>query len=424
MTTTHPGHLGTWHVTPSAPVVDLTRWPAMATPRNAPIRAAVARVLLRRVAAQTGVRVQLLDGTSYGPDNGPLMVVRRPVELFSRLGRDGKIGFGEAYMAGDWDAPDLVAVLEPMARNMRSLVPPRLQFLRHAYDARHPHEEDNNPAGSRRNIARHYDLSNELFAHFLDKTMTYSSALFDREGEALEDAQARKIDRLLDSVGVGEGTRLLEIGTGWGELALRAARRGAHVTTVTLSQEQAALAAARIRAEGLEEQVDVRVQDYREVDGRFDAIVSVEMIEAVGEKWWPTFFRQLDARLLPGGRVGLQAILMPHDRLLASKGSWTWIHKYIFPGGLIPSEQAIDDVLERNTSLRVRDRLRFGPSYAHTLRLWRESFVRHSREVDALGFDGIFRRMWTFYLAYCEAGFRADYLDVAQLVLDRPAVQC
>ena len=420
MSTTYPGHVGGWQVTSSAPDVDLSRWPALATSRNAPVRAAVARLLLHRVADQTGVRVQLPDGTSYGPDNGPLMLVRRPREMFSRLGRDGKIGFGEAYMAGDWDAPDLVAVLEPMARNMRSLVPPRLQFLRRAYDARHPREEDNDHHGSRRNIARHYDLSNELFALFLDETMTYSSALFDREDDALENAQARKIDRLLDAARVTAGTRLLEIGTGWGELALRAAHRGAHVTTVTLSQEQALLATSRIRAEGLGDRVDVRVQDYRDVDGSFDAIVSVEMIEAVGEKWWPTFFRQLDARLVPGGRVGLQAILMPHDRLLASKGSWTWIHKYIFPGGLLPSEQAIDDVLARDTSLRVRDRLRFGTSYAHTLRLWRENFVRHSREVDALGFDGIFRRMWTFYLAYCEAGFRAGYLDVAQLVLDRP----
>ena len=145
----------------------------------------------------------------------------------------------------------------------------------------------------------------------------------------------------------------------------------------------------------------------------------VEMIEAVGEKWWPTYFAQLDALLAAGGSVGLQSILMPHDRLLASKSSWTWIHKYIFPGGLIPSERAIDDVLHRHTTLRVADRLRFGTSYARTLHAWRENFTRRAREVDALGFDPTFRRMWTFYLAYCEAGFRAGYLDVAQLVLNR-----
>ncbi|HET7530975.1 MAG TPA: cyclopropane-fatty-acyl-phospholipid synthase family protein [Mycobacteriales bacterium] len=401
------------------PPADLQRWPAMAPPRQAPVRAAVAERLLRRVADRTGVHVELPDGTSYGPGDGPLMTVRRPAELFTRLGRAGKVGFGEAYMAGDWDAPDLVAVLEPMAREVRSLVPPRLQFLRRVFDARHPRGEDNDRRGARRNIARHYDLSNELFALFLDETMTYSSALFGSDDETLEQAQARKIDRLLDAVGVGARTRLLEIGTGWGELALRAARRGADVTTVTLSEEQASLARARVRAERLDPHVDVRVQDYRDVDGRYDAVVSVEMIEAVGERWWSTFFRRLDDRLLDGGRVGLQAILMPHDRLLASKSSWTWIHKYIFPGGLIPSEEAIDEVLARDTTLRVRDRLRFGSSYARTLRTWRENFTRNARQVDELGFDHVFRRMWTFYLGYCEAGFRAGYLDVGQLVLDR-----
>ena len=406
---------------PSIPpgYVDLDRWPAMAHPRPSPVRASVARLLLRRVADQTGIRVVLPDGVGYGPADGAVMQVRRPREMFTRLGRDGKIGFGEAYMAGDWDAPDLVAVLEPMARNLPSLVPPRLQFLRRVYDARHPREEDNDRRGSRRNIARHYDLSNDLFALFLDDTMTYSSALFSSAHDSLEQAQIRKIDRLLDAVNVGPQTRLLEIGTGWGELALRAARRGARVTTVTLSEEQAALARSRVSAEGLDGNVDVRVQDYRDVDGHYDAIVSVEMIEAVGERWWPTFFRQLDARLTPGGAIGLQTILMPHDRLLASKSSWTWIHKYVFPGGLIPSERAIDDVLSRHTTMRVRDRLRFGTDYAHTLRLWRENFTRHAHDVDTLGFDFTFRRMWTFYLAYCEAGFRAGYLDVAQLVLDR-----
>jgi cyclopropane-fatty-acyl-phospholipid synthase len=400
--------------------VDLDRWPAMAVPRRAPLRAGVARLLLRRVAERTGVRVVLPGVTSYGPIGGPVMTVHRPREFYTRLGRDGKIGFGEAYMAGDWDAPDLAAVLEPMARDIGTLVPPRLQFLRRIYDARHPRDEDNDRHGSQRNIARHYDLSNDLFALFLDDTMTYSSALFGSDDEQLEQAQIRKIDRLLDSVGVGPRTRLLEIGTGWGELALRAARRGADVTTVTLSAEQAALARTRVQAEGLDTHVDVRVQDYRDVDGHYDAIVSVEMIEAVGEKWWPTFFRQLDARLAEGGRIGLQAILMPHDRLLASKGSWTWIHKYIFPGGLLPSERAIDEVLSRDTTLRVRDRLRFGSSYARTLQLWRERFTCHAGDVDALGFDRTFRRMWTFYLSYCEAGFRSGYLDVAQLVIDRP----
>ena len=401
--------------------VDLHRWPAMRRPEPAPGRAAAARALLRRMARRARVRVQLPDGTGYGPSGAPALRVRDPERFFTRLGRDAKIGFGEAYMAGDWDAEDLVGVLEPIARNVSTLVPSRLQWLRRFVDARHPAREDNDRHGARDNIARHYDLSNDLFALFLDGSMTYSSAVFATPDEPLETAQARKIERLLDRTLVRPGSRVLEIGTGWGELAIRAARRGARVTTLTLSREQASLARRRISDAGVDAAVDVRVQDYRDIDGEYDAVVSVEMIEAVGERWWSTYFRAIDARLAPAGRAGIQAILLPHDRLMASKASWTWIHKYVFPGGLIPSERAIETTLERDTTLRVTERLHFGPSYAETLRRWRERFTAKRERVAELGFDETFRRMWTFYLAYCEAGFRARYLDVAQLVLQRPA---
>ncbi|MBV9099099.1 MAG: class I SAM-dependent methyltransferase, partial [Frankiaceae bacterium] len=237
--------------------------------------------------------------------------------------------------------------------------------------------------------------------------------------EPLAAAQRRKIDRLLDITSVGAGTRVLEIGTGWGELAIRAAQRGACVTTLTLSSEQATLAAKRAADAGVTGSIDIRLQDYRDVDGTYDAIVSVEMIEAVGEKWWPTYFRTLDERLAPGGAVGLQAILMPHDRMLASKSSWSWINKYIFPGGIIISEQAIEDLLAAHTSLRIDGRLHFGASYAETLRRWRETFVAAAGQVESLGFDRTFRRMWEMYLAYSEAGFRAGYLDVGQFLLRR-----
>jgi cyclopropane-fatty-acyl-phospholipid synthase len=403
----------------SAPVDD-ERWPAMRSPRPAPVRAAVAKTLLRKIARQTGIRVELPGGQWFGAADGPVLRVLDPDAFFTRLGRDGKIGFGESFMAGDWDSPDVVEVLVPMARNLGTLVPRRLQWLRRFYDARHPAAEDNDRHGASRNISRHYDLSNDLFALFLDETMTYSSALFAIDpAEPLCDAQASKIERLLDITRVRAGARLLEIGTGWGELALRAARRGAHVTTLTLSTEQARLARERIAAAGLGDRVDVRVQDYRDVDGRYDGVVSVEMIEAVGEKWWPTFFRTLDERLAPGGRIALQAILLPHDRLMASKSSWTWIHKYIFPGGLVPSVQSIENTLSAHTSLRTLDRLHFGMSYAETLRRWRERFDANAARIDALGFDRTFRRMWHFYLAYCEAGFRAGYLDVAQFAIAR-----
>ncbi|MBV9872271.1 MAG: class I SAM-dependent methyltransferase [Frankiaceae bacterium] len=405
---------------PSAPgSVDLTRWPAMADPLPSTFRAGIARILLKRVVTHTNIRVVFPDGTSWGDPRRPTMRVIHPDRFFARLGRDGLIGFGEAYMAGDWDSDEIVELLTPMARDMGSLVPAAFQLLRRWYNERQPLSEDNDRRGSKQNIARHYDLSNELFATFLDESMTYSSALFTTPRESLAVAQQRKIARILDIAEVQAGKSVLEIGTGWGELALRAADRGATVTTVTLSGEQADLARKRIKDEDRSDLIDVRIQDYRDVDGRYDAIVSVEMIEAVGERWWPTYFRTLDDRLAPGGRIGLQAIVMPHDRLMASKRSWTWIHKYIFPGGLLLSEQIIDEVCASHTSLKVVDRLHMGDSYADTLKAWRERFTADPAAIDALGFDATFRRMWTFYLAYCEAGFRSGYLNVVQLTLAR-----
>jgi cyclopropane-fatty-acyl-phospholipid synthase len=399
--------------------VDLDRWPALAPPTPAPLQAALALIVLRRVARRAGVQVRLADGRSFGPASGPLMEVGDPGALLARLGRDGKVGFGEAYMADEWDSPHLVEVLEAMARHIDTLVPPKLQWIRRIHDGRHPSHEDNDRVGARRNIARHYDLSNELFATFLDPSMTYSSALFGDGGESLAEAQAKKIERLLDATRVGRGSRLLEIGTGWGELALRAAIRGACVTSVTLSEEQATLARRRVEEAGLSELVDIRVEDYRDVTGQFDAVISVEMIEAVGERWWPDYFRILDERLAPSGRIGLQSILMAHRRLLATRSSWTWIHKYIFPGGLIPSEDVVRQMARDHTTLRVVDQFHFGDSYATTLRRWRDGFRERVDEVDRLGFDRTFRRMWDFYLAYSEAGFRTGYLDVAQFVLAR-----
>jgi len=398
---------------------DLVRWPAMAPPSPAPLRSALARLAFRRAARYSGICVRLADGGSFGSPSGPVLEVLNPDAFFARLGRDGKIGFGEAYMAGDWDAPCVVDVLEAMARHIDVLIPPAIQSVRRVFEDRHPPDEENSLEGSRRNIARHYDLSNELFASFLDESMTYSSALFDSENETLTRAQERKIDRMLDATRVGRGSRLLEIGTGWGGLALRAAQRGAQVTSVTLSEEQATLARRRVEAAGMTPRVDIRIEDYRDVTGQFDAVISVEMVEAVGERWWPQYFRTLDERLAPTGRVGLQSILMEHDRLRATKSSWTWMHKYIFPGGLIPSEEAIRQVLAAHTGLQVVDQLRFGHSYATTLRRWREQFDARADVVERLGFDRTFRRMWDFYLAYSEAGFLSGYIDVAQLVLAR-----
>jgi cyclopropane-fatty-acyl-phospholipid synthase len=405
---------------PERPVAsDLRRWVGLAPPKSAPIRRALARWFLRRAASQAGIRVEFPDGTRFGPPGGPAMKVLHPERFLARLGVDGKIGFGESYMAGEWDAVDLVALLEALARRVDSLVPGPVQRIRRWYEVRQPSIEENDRLGAARNIARHYDLSNDLFATFLDESMTYSAALFTDEHITLEQAQAHKIERLLNATRVHQGARVLEIGTGWGELALRAARRGARVTSVTLSQEQAHLARHRVAAEGLCDLVDIQVRDYRDSVGMYDAVVSVEMIEAVGERWWPTYFKTLDRCLAPGGRVGLQSITMAHERLLATRSSWTWIHKYIFPGGIVPSEEAMEDIMTRHTQLGVVDRLSFGSGYATTLASWRKRFSDRAEEVDRLGFDETFRRMWSFYLAYSEAGFRSGYLDVVQLVLMR-----
>jgi cyclopropane-fatty-acyl-phospholipid synthase len=345
------------------------------------------------------------------------MSVVDPLAFFARVGRSGKIGFGESYMACEWESAELVSVLEAFARQANSLIPLPLQRIRRWYEARPPRHEDNDLTGAKRNIARHYDLSNDLFSTFLDDSMSYSSALFADAGFSLEEAQAHKIERLLDVTDVRRGTRVLEIGTGWGELAMRAARRGARVTSVTLSQEQATWARRRIEEAGLGALVEIRVEDYREVVGTFDVIVSVEMIEAVGERWWPTYFSVLDRCLALDGRIGVQSILMAHERFEATKSSWTWIHKYIFPGGIIPSERAIRQTIDDYTDLEIVERLNFGESYALTLREWRERFLRAANDIARLGFDATFRRMWEFYLAYCEAGFRSGYLDVAQFVM-------
>jgi len=386
-------------------------WPDIERVPRSAVRAAVARRLFARAVSRMSLEVELPDGVR--PGTGPRIVLHRPEAFFHRVGADGLIGLGEAYMAGDWDAPDLVALLTELASRVSTLVPPRLQWARRWY-ARHS-PDGGSVTAARENIHRHYDLSNELFAAFLDETMTYSSALFEH-GDSLADAQRRKIDRLLDLAAVGPGSHLLEIGTGWGELAIRAAARGARVSSVTISEEQRKLAINRVADAGYADSVTVDLRDYREVEGSYDAIVSVEMVEAVGERYWPVFFESLDRALAPGGRVALQAITMPHDRMLATRDTYTWVQKYIFPGGLLPSAEAIESAAAP-TTLRVTDRFALGPDYARTLRLWRERF--EAADVDALGFDTVFRRMWRFYLAYSEAGFRSGYLNVRQLLLER-----
>lgn len=451
--TTGPGTTATPEVDKHA-APDPARWPDVSRVPRGPlgqIQSVIAAALVRRAARQLQLRVderssipvQHESAAKAGvaePDTfaaarvkEPTLRVHRPAAFHRRLGADGLIGFGEAYQAGDWDAgdedhDDLPRLLGVFAPHMDSLVPQWMQRLRRMHVARMPRSERNTVDGSRRNIHHHYDLSNELFALFLDETMTYSSAMFDTtadgnpiaSAETLAEAQRRKIDTLLDRVNVGQGTRLLEIGTGWGELAIRAAQRGATVHTLTISTEQANLALRRVAEAGLADRVTVELRDYRELQGEpFQAIVSVEMIEAVGEQYWPAYFSTLDRLLAPGGRIGIQAITMQHHRLLATHKTYTWIQKYIFPGGIIPSVRSIEDSCRSHTRLRIQELQAFGTHYAHTLRLWRERFHQRRADVAALGFDETFRRTWHLYLSYCEAGFAAGYLDVHQLVLGR-----
>ncbi|MGH3506131.1 MAG: class I SAM-dependent methyltransferase [Nocardioidaceae bacterium] len=414
-------------------MTSITQQPALRlVPSASPLRAGLARRISETVVRRVPVDVRLPDGSQFGtPASGqeegaPVLQLVRPHAFFSRLADHPKIGVGEGYVAGDWRAgvgTDLAELLLPFAERLADIVPPVLARARRVVDRRIPAAQRNSPEGSRRNVSAHYDLSNDMFAAFLDETMSYSSALFDDERpwahQDLAEAQVRKIDAILDLARVAAGSRVLEIGTGWGALAIRAAQRGARVTTLTLSEEQAALARTRVAEAEVDDLVDVRLQDYRQAEGLYDAVVSVEMIEAVGEEFWPTYFTTLDRLLAPGGIVAIQAILMSHERYLTTRASYGWIQKYIFPGGLIPSLRAIEGTTSRHTTLAVCEVNAFGRHYAETLRRWRWQFLANWSQIQGNGFGEEFRRTWEFYLAYCEAGFQSGYLEVAQIRLER-----
>jgi cyclopropane-fatty-acyl-phospholipid synthase len=419
--------------------LDNSRWVTVPEPPDrSPLRSVLARALVAR--ARNRLAMTVVSGNDAraasvapggGPGDKPTLHLRRPDSFYRRLGADGMIGFGEAFQAGDWDSDDLGSLLTVLVAGVDRIVPPPLQRLRgHRAAPRRPRSEQQTVDGALRNARHHYALPDGLFRAFMDETMCYSSAIFPTDGdghvvadwESLADAQRRKIDRLLDLVAAGEGTRLLEIGTGWGELAVRAAQRDAYVHTVTNMTEHAEMAGHRISAAGLSDLIRVQVGDYRDIDAEphsFDAIVSVEMVEAVGRQYWPVYFRQLESLLAPGGRIGLQMMSMPHDRMLRTSATYTWTDKYVFPGGLLPSMTAIEQVLAGHTQLRITGRFSFGAHYAATLGLWRQRFNQNWSLVAQLGFDDVFRRTWNFYLGMSEAGFAAGYLDVHQLLLER-----
>ena len=327
-----------------------------------------------------------------------------------RLALGGDVGFAEAYVDGDWTSPDLVALLRLAARNVEPLRAAMrgAAFFRWAGRLRH-FMRANTRRGSRRNIAAHYDLGNDFFALWLDATMQYSSALWTEDTPDLEAAQAFKLHRIVDLLDLNGAESVLEIGCGWGALATYLAQSGnARVTAITVSPAQLAFARARTPSIG---RFDFRLQDYRDVSGRFDRIVSVEMLEAVGEARWPQYFQTIAQSLKAGGRGVLQTITIDEAYYESYRRNPDFIQKHVFPGGFLPSKSALAAQIER-AGLRILDRSSFGPSYARTLAEWRKRFHSRWPEAAALGFDDRFRRLWDYYLAYCEAGFAEGTIDV------------
>jgi cyclopropane-fatty-acyl-phospholipid synthase len=333
---------------------------------------------------------------------------------------DGDIGFAEGYMAGEWDSPDLAGLLTFLSDNADRI----RRIFRGDMMRRFTHwlshlKRENTLKGSRENILAHYDLGNAFYAAWLDPTMTYSSARFDAPGQDLSEAQLAKYRAIAHMIDLKPGEHVLEIGCGWGGFAEVAAKEfGARVTGVTLSDEQLAFAQARIQREGLNERVDLRIQDYRVVDGAFDKIASIEMFEAVGEKYWPAYFSKVASVLKPGGRAGLQVITIRDDLFEDYNSRVDFIQRYIFPGGMLPSVGRFKQEVAK-AGLKLIDMSAFGLSYADTLARWTERFKSAWSDVQKLGFDERFKRMWLFYLSYCEAGFRSQRTDVVQAALVR-----
>jgi cyclopropane-fatty-acyl-phospholipid synthase len=370
------------------------------------------------------LHVRLPDGKQHsfaGAEPGPeATLILNTGRVARRFLVGGSVGFAESYIDGDWDSPDLAGLLELLDRNYAAWSEHYSGRLATRLARRVMHLlRGNSRRGSRRNIHAHYDLGNDFFAAWLDPTLTYSSARFVGGIDDLETAQLEKYRSLARLIGLTPGQKLLEIGSGWGSFAILAAREfGAKVRSLTISKEQHAYASRRVQQLGLNEQVEIALRDYRDVDGRYDRIASIEMFEAVGEAWWPTFFGKVRDALVPGGMAGLQIITIA-DRYFADYRRGTdFIQRYVFPGGMLPSPSVLRDQLTR-AGLGLRDQVAFGASYARTLGIWGRSFDAAWEKVAKLGFDERFRRIWTYYLAYCEAGFRTGSTDVVQVVAER-----
>jgi cyclopropane-fatty-acyl-phospholipid synthase len=363
------------------------------------------------------LEVELPGGATRRFGSGPPVRLEiHDTAFFRRLATRGKLALGESYTAGEWDTDDLVGLFELLMRNADAAAE-RHAHLRRLIELRPRVHRRNGPLRSRRNIAYHYDLGNELFALMLDETMTYSCAVFDRDGLTLAEAQRTKIERLCRALELGPEDHVLEIGCGWGGFARHAAEtHGCRVTGLTISHEQALI--ARERTEGLP--VEILEQDYRAVEGRFTKVVSIEMIEAIGADQFEVFFATIDRVLAPGGRAAVQAILVPEQRWDRYRRTPDWIERYIFPGCLIPSLEALTRAAAHGSRLGVYGVDEIGEHYAETLRRWRANVHERIDDVRRLGYDRRFERTWDFYLAFCEAAFRLRALRDVQLLLARP----
>lgn len=385
--------------------------------------------LLERLAGLRGGTLVLRDALGEqvfgaGPGGLPPVHIRVDDPAFYRaLAAQGSVGAGEAYLQGHWHCDDLVALVRLLVRN-RALLDGMESGLAQAgglalrgWNAL----RRNTRSGSRRNIAAHYDLGNPFFALFLSPDLMYSSAVYESPDEDLETASRRKLDLVCRKLALSPGDRVIEIGTGWGGFALHAARHyGCHVTTTTISREQHALASQRVAEAGLQDRVTLLLQDYRDLRGEYDKLVSIEMVEAIGAQYLDTFFSRLGGLLRPGGRALLQAITIEDHRYVRARDSVDFIKRFVFPGSFIPSLNALYQAKTRASDLQVLHQEDFGLSYAYTLRAWRQRFLAHLPEVRGQGFDERFIRLWQFYLAYCEGGFLERSIGVSHLLMARP----
>ena len=394
----------------------------LAAPLLAPAFARLVDQLDRRLLTG-GIEATLPNGARrrvgfHAP--GPLAVVDLKSWMsLVRLATSGSVGWYKAWAAGEWTSPDPVPLFELFTANALSLRDTaRAKGPARWINAAAHRLRDNAPRQARDNIAAHYDLGNDFYAAWLDEGMTYSSARFSAPDESLEAGQQRKNSALLDRLDLTPGDRLLEIGCGWGTLAIEAAKRGANVVGLTLSTEQKAWADVRVAAAGLSDKIEIRLQDYREIDERFDAIASVEMVEAVGTRYWPAYLDCLARNLKPGGKAALQFISIDHRLFERYAASADFIQAYIFPGGMLIDEPRFE-ALAKERGLSWENRDGFGLDYAETLRIWRSRYDEAVAKGRLAGFDEEFHNLWRYYLMYCEGGFRGGSIDVAQVTLSR-----